>query len=407
MSLRAFSYEARDILTGALHKGHYDAASKEEVCQQLLKENKIPVNVVERPVSTLLKSFRYHWAGEVKDSELSILFRQMGSLVAAGLPVLQALDNILRTTEHPKLKQVIKALIRQIEDGYSLSSSMQAWPTLFSPLAINLIKVGEATGRLDTVFLQLTSHYEYEQHTARTMKQATRYPIFVLIALAIAFLVLNVVVFPQFVSLFSQQNMTLPPLTLGLMALSTFLTTFWWVILATFVVSYGAIKRSLKTQSGQVKYDHYLIKLPIIGPLVYKGLIVRWCRTLAMMNNAGVPISFAITLSNQSINNTYLEKQLMPVVKDIEDGYPLSLALKNTNVMPVLVMQMVAIAEETGQLGTMLTESANFYQGEVEFDLKNLTSKIEPVLTVGLGAIVLVFALGIFMPIWGMLDFAG
>jgi MSHA biogenesis protein MshG len=404
MSLSVYRCESRDPKSGELRKTEVVALSKEDVFNESVASGLIPIHVDMLALKTLSLRFQAGGKTQLSHSSLAIFFRQLSSLLAAGLPITQSLLNLQKTSSEPTINFICRRLVQSLSNGESISSAMSMEP-VFDSLCINMVKVGESTGRLDTIFSQLSEHYEYEQHNKRAIKQSTRYPFFVILALLVAIVILSMVVFPQFTSLFKSQKAELPALTVGLMYFSELLLSFWWVAVCVFFVAAVVFKKYINTPKGRYKYDYLLLKIPVVGELIYQSVVVKWSKNMSMMVDAGIPLSSSLKLTNHAINNTYLSSKLSLASKDINNGYPLSEAIDKTGAMPMLCVQMISIAEQSGDLAKLLSEVAKYYQSEVDYAIKGLTAKIEPLLTVGLGVVVLVFALGIFLPIWGMLDF--
>lgn len=292
----------------------------------------------------------------------------------------------------------------ELTNGRSLSASMQLHSKVFSPLFVSMIHVGENTGRLDQALLQLANYYEQELETRKRIKTAMRYPTFVISFIVVAMFILNVKVIPQFASMFSRFGVDLPLPTRILIGMSEFFVNYW-MLLAGFIVGliFG-FKAWVATADGRERWDKWRLKLPVVGGVVNRAQLSRFSRTFALMLKAGVPLNQSLALSAEAMGNRYLELKILKMKADIEAGSQVSVTSINSGIFTPLVIQMISVGEETGRIDELLMEVADFYDREVDYDLKTLTARIEPILLVIVAGMVLVLALGIFLPMWGMLD---
>jgi MSHA biogenesis protein MshG len=281
---------------------------------------------------------------------------------------------------------------------------MQMHSKVFSPLFVSMIHVGENTGRLDQALMQLANYYEQEVETRKRIKTAMRYPTFVISFIVVALFVLNVKVIPQFASMFARFGVDLPLPTRILITTSEFFVNYWAFMLAGIVSLIFAFKAWVRTEKGQEKWDKFRLRMPIIGDLVNRAQLSRFSRTFALMLKAGVPLNQSLALSAEALENKYLENRLLEMKSSIEAGGTISTTASNSQVFTPLVLQMLSVGEETGRIDELLLEAADFYDREVDYDLKTLTARIEPILLVVVAGMVLILALGIFLPMWGMLD---
>lgn len=281
---------------------------------------------------------------------------------------------------------------------------MQMHAGVFSPLFVSMINVGENTGRLDEALLQLANYYEQELETRKRIKTAMRYPTFVVSFIVIAMFILNVKVIPQFASMFNRFGVELPLPTRILIGMSNFFVNYWMVMLGAMVALFFAFRAWLNTSSGREKWDKIRLRMPIVGNLVNRAQLSRFSRTFSLMLRAGVPLNQSLALAAEALDNKFLEARLLEMKAAIEAGSSISATAINTGIFTPLVIQMIAVGEETGRIDELLLEVSDFYDREVDYDLKTLTARIEPILLVIVAGMVLVLALGIFLPMWGMLD---
>lgn len=400
--MASFQYKARDASGNAV-SGQLEAGSQAAAADILKQRRYIPLSIEAVVVADKTAGFAL-WQAKVSLTELIIFSRQMYSLMKAGIPIIRAIKSLAESTGSPRLRQVMADLASELENGRSLSVAMANHPKVFSRLIVSLVHVGENTGRLDDAFLQLTFYFEQELETRKQIKQATRYPIFVLIALIIAMVVLNIFVIPQFANMFARFNAELPWSTQLLLASSAFFITFWPLLLVLLLASVVGISFYLQSPAGRLRWGRWKLRVPIIGSIINRATLGRFARSFSMMLKAGVPITTALSLVAEAVDNDYLGDKIREMRRSIERGESLLRVSQQSGMFTDLVLQMVSVGEETGQMDEMLTEVAGFYEREVAFDLKSLTAKIEPILIVIVAAMVLLLALGIFTPMWDMLN---
>ncbi|KKO48120.1 MSHA biogenesis protein MshG [Arsukibacterium sp. MJ3] len=400
--MASFQYKARDASGNAV-TGQLDAVNQAAAADILKQRRYIPLSIEAVVTQGSAVTFEL-WQAKVSLTELIIFSRQMYSLMKAGIPIIRAIKSLADSTGSARVREVMTALASELESGRSLSVAMASHPKVFSRLIISLVHVGENTGRLDDAFLQLTFYFEQELETRKQIKQATRYPIFVLFALAVAMVILNIFVIPQFANMFARFNAELPWSTQLLLASSSFFINFWPLLLVLLVATVVGVSFYLQTPAGKFRFGRWKLKVPIIGSIINRATLGRFARSFSMMLKAGVPITTALSLVAEAVDNDYLGEKIREMRRSIERGESLLRVSQQSNMFTNLVLQMVSVGEETGQMDEMLTEVAGFYEREVAFDLKSLTAKIEPILIAIVAAMVLLLALGIFTPMWDMLN---
>ena len=399
-----FQYTARDQNGNAV-AGQIDAGSESAAADMLRRRTMIPLTIVRQADTPQAAAQPLQlWQSNVSLTDLIMLSRQMYSLMRAGIPIIRAIEGLAHSTASKRLQQVLHELVEQLENGRSLSQAMSAHPKVFSRLMISIVNVGENTGRLDDAFLQLTYYFEQEQETRKQIKQATRYPIFVLVALVVAMFVLNLLVIPKFADMFKRFNAELPWSTKALIASSDFFISFWPLMLVLVIGAVVALRSYIKTDTGRVSWGRWKIRLPLMGSIIYRATLGRFARSFGMMLKAGVPMTSALTLVADAVDNEYLGEKIREMRRNIERGESLLRVSQQSQMFTPLVLQMLAVGEETGAMDEMLSEVAGFYEREVAFDLKSLTAKIEPILISIVAVMVLILALGIFTPMWDMLN---
>ncbi|EHZ2763949.1 type II secretion system F family protein [Vibrio vulnificus] len=402
--MATFHYQGR-TLDGNKANGQIDAVTSEAAAEQLMNRGIIPVSITQGKTGSGLDFDLNALFAPAVPLEILVLFcRQLYSLTKAGVPLLRSMRGLVQNCENKQLKAALEEVVAELTNGRSLSASMLLHSKVFSPLFVSMIHVGENTGRLDQALLQLANYYEQELETRKRIKTAMRYPTFVISFIVVAMFILNVKVIPQFASMFSRFGVDLPLPTRILIGMSEFFVNYW-MLLAGFIVGliFG-FKAWVATADGRERWDKWRLKFPVVGGVVNRAQLSRFSRTFALMLKAGVPLNQSLALSAEAMGNRYLELKILKMKADIEAGSQVSVTAINSGIFTPLVIQMISVGEETGRIDELLMEVADFYDREVDYDLKTLTARIEPILLVIVAGMVLVLALGIFLPMWGMLD---
>ena len=398
-----FSYKARNA-SGELATGMLEASDASMVAQILAGRSFIPLEITETKITAKKETSGINvFTPAIKLDDLVIFARQMYSLAKSGIPILRAVKGLADTTGSKRMAVALQDVASQLERGRSLSSALNKHKQVFSQLFISIVHVGENTGKLDDAFLQLSFYLEREQETRKQIKAATRYPLFVIFAIVIAMVIMNLMVIPIFAEMFSSLGAELPLMTRVLLATSHFFVTKWHYMLMVLVLAVYLIKRYLRTPQGQYRWDRLKLRLPLVGSIFERTLLGRFSRSFSMMLVAGVPLTSALNLVAEAVNNSFMAERIITMRKSIEKGENLSRVAASSKLFTPLVLQMINVGEETGRVDELLTEAAEFYEREVDYDLKSLTAKIEPILIAIVAGMVLVLALGIFTPMWDMM----
>ena len=399
-----FRYSARDA-QGNLQRGHLEAHSVEAVADRLLGDGFSPLTIEpdarageQRDGSA--QGSRFERAVALTD--LMVFSRQMYSLVRAGVPIMRAMTGLAETARHPRMARVIRAVASELENGRALAEALRQHPDVFDGLFVSIIQVGENSGRLDEAFLQLSRHLEREKATRDQIRAAMRYPVIVLVAIAIAIGVINVFVIPAFGRMFTSFGAELPLATRVLLATSDFTVQYWYVVLGGVTVLAAGFIWWKRTPGGRYRWDRTKLRIPVIGDIVLRATLARFGRSFAMATRSGVPIITALSMVARAADNAWIGERIERIRTGIERGEGLTRSAANTELFPALVMQMIAVGEETGQVDDMLEEVADFYDREVEYDIKQLNAYIEPLMLVVVGILVLILALGVFLPMWDL-----
>lgn len=381
-----------------------EAASEDAVAAQLLNSDITPVEISivkeqQKPVS--LK--RRLGLGKPKTEELILFSKQMATLFKAGIPITRAMNGLAQTTYNEYLKEILQYCIRQLEAGKPLSVGLSKYPDVFPGVFLSVMKVGESTGHLDDAFEQLSFYLERDKMIRDKIKEATRYPTFVLIFLAAAFVALNIFVIPVFAGVFAKMSLDLPFYTQLLIATSHFFVNYWpWMLAAVALVVLG-IRQYISTDVGRYKLDRGKFKIPYIGAIIHKAVLARFCRSFALTQQSGVPLIQSLGMVANAVGNSFVSERVDHMRTGVERGDTITNTATATGLFTPLVLQMIAVGEETGQVDEMLTKVAEFYEEEVNYEIKFLSAQIEPALILIIAGMVLVLALGIFLPMWDLI----
>lgn len=398
-----FRYQARSA-AGALVEGSMEASSAAMVADQLSADGATPVRITEEARKVAAKStMQWQFGGRrVEPDDLILFCRQMYSLTRAGVPLLRALRGMSESAGKPIMAETLQAVQEDLEAGRDLSGALRRHPNVFPPLVVNMIQVGESSGRLDDSFNEVATYLTREKQTADQIRAALRYPSFVLIAISIAIAIITLFVIPAFEKLFKSQGASLPLPTRIILGISNFAVSWWWAILIALVAGFFAWRAWVRTENGELAWDRFKLRLPVVGSIIHRAILVRFARGFAMGYGAGVPLIQALSLTAQAVGNSFVAQRLGKLRRGVEHGDTLTRSAAASEMFTPLVLQMLAVGEETGAVDTMLLEVGDFYEREIEYDISRLSSAIEPILIVVIGAMVLVLALGVFLPMWNM-----
>ncbi|MBW3832728.1 type II secretion system F family protein [Aeromonas hydrophila] len=400
--MSSFAFKGRDSQGNAV-SGVVEAATEMAAAEQLMRRGVMPTELKPGKAKAAALDWSLLLERGVRLDELVVFSRQMYALTRAGIPILRAIAGLEESAHSKPLKRALHALGEDLGNGRPLSSSMQAHPRVFSSLFVAIIHVGENTGQLEEAFLQLANYFELELETRKRIKTAMRYPSFVLIAIGIAMVILNIMVIPVFAGMFAKFGVELPLATRILLATSHFFVHYWWVMLGVLLAMVFGWRRWVSTVKGKLTWHRWQLKLPIVGTIIERSLLARFARSFSMMLKAGVPLNTALSLVADAVDNAWMAGRIRDMRAGIERGESLLRTAGSSGLFTPLVMQMIAVGEETGQVDDLLHEAAEYYEREVDYDLKSLTARIEPILIGIVAVMVLILALGIFTPMWDMM----
>ncbi len=397
-STRAFVWEAR-TRAGDVKKGVMEAENEEAVHNKLKMQQLSPVMVKKQPIQITLPSF----GTGVKTKDIVIFTRLFATMIDAGLPIVQCLEILSSQAENKRFGKILAQIRSSVEGGLTLSDAMKRFPKIFDQLFVNLVAAGEAGGILDTILQRLSVHLEKAQKLARRVKGAMSYPLIVLCIAALVVTILLTKVIPVFEKMFKDfGGGKLPAPTQFVIDLSYTMRHYLPFVIGGIVALYIAWRSILRTRKGRLAWDAMLLKLPILGTVLRKTVVARFTRTMGTLLSSGVPILDAMEITAKTAGNVVVQKALMAVRERISQGDNLASPLMETRVFPPMVVQMISVGEQTGALDAMLSKIADFYEEEVDVAVASMTSMIEPLMMVFLGAIVGGLVIAMYLPIFEM-----
>jgi len=402
--LAGFHYRGRNV-RGELVTGRLDGADSGAIADQLMTSGVTPVEIRaagEISVAETPEWLKKLFATGVRDIDLMMFSRQMYTLQKAGVPILRALAGLQESATNATFKEVIGDLRASLDAGRELSAAMRRHPEVFSPFYISLVRVGETTGQLEESFNRLFLYLEFERETRQRVKAAVRYPIIVVVVIAVAIAIVNFAVIPAFAKIFEANKVPLPLLTQFLVGTSSFFINYWYVLVAAIVGAVAGVRMLLGTDQGRYAWDRMKMRLPVAGPILLRATLSRFARSMSLAVRAGVPIVQSLTVVADVVANRHIALRIEQMRDGVERGESILRTATVAGVFTPTVLQMIAVGEETGELDDLLAEVADMYEREVDYDVKNLAASIEPILTIALAVLVLILALGVFLPMWDM-----
>jgi MSHA biogenesis protein MshG len=398
----AFAYKGRNS-GGQLIEGVAEGANSGAVADILLGQGLVPVEIRESKASGKAASIEITlFKPRVTHIDIMLFSRQIHTLLKAGVPIMRALGGLQEAAINPAMRAVIQDLRESLEGGRELSAGLARHPRVFSPFYLSMVKVGEMTGLLEEVFMRLFDHLEFERYMREQVKSALRYPSFVVMAMAVAIVVINIFVIPAFAKVFAGFGAELPLMTRILLGFSDFMVSYWPHMLAVLGACVFAFRSWVGTTQGRHDWEGIALRLPIAGQILHKAALARFARSFALGMRSGVPVMQALSNSAQTVDNSYIARRIDSMREGVERGESILRAALSVGIFTPVVLQMIAVGEESGAVDEMMEEIGQMYQQEVEYELKTLGQKIEPILIVSLGILVLILALGVFLPMWDL-----
>jgi MSHA biogenesis protein MshG len=403
-----FAYQGRNA-RGELVKGVLEGADSGAVADQLFNTGITPVHIGETSAGAAaaagaaggMLQLRFGAPG-VELADLMLFSRQMYTLLKAGVPIVRGLAGLGESAQNPELQKTLGEVRESLESGRELSLSLRLYPKVFPPFMVSMVRVGEMTGQLDEVFLRLAEFFAFEKKMREDIKAALRYPTIVIGALAVAMFIVNIFVIPAFAKIFASFRTELPLVTRLLIGTSDLFVNYWPLMLALLVGAILGFRFWVGTPAGRYQWDRFKLRLPVVGELIHKATLARFSRSFALSGKSGVPIVQALAVVANVVDNAYLEARILQMRDGIERGESILRTAVAAGVFNPVVLQMVAVGEETGEIDALMGEIADMYEREVAVEVEGLTAKFEPILLVFLGVLVLILALGVFLPMWDL-----
>jgi MSHA biogenesis protein MshG len=398
-----FAYRGRND-RGELVRGTIEGTDSGAIADQLQNSGVSPLDITAAKGPDA-GSGEGWWARlsmeRVKLEDLVLFSRQAHTLLRSGVPILRTFSGLQESATNAGLAAVLQDIRVSLDAGRELNVAMRRHPQVFSQFYVSMVRVGEMTGKLEQVFLLLFNHLEFEKEIKDRVSQALNYPAFVVVVMGIALVIVNLFVIPAFAKMFAGRA-ELPLMTRILLEFSAFMVDYWASILAAAVGGVLAFTYWVRSRAGRYIWDRLKLRLPIGGKIVLKATLARFARAMSLALRSGVPMVQSMAVVAQTVDNAYISQRIEQMRAGVERGESVYRTAITTGVFTPVVLQMIAVGEESGELKDLLSEVADMYQKEIEYDLKSLSAQIEPILVIFLGILVLILALGVFLPIWDL-----
>ncbi|RJP46332.1 MAG: type II secretion system F family protein [Armatimonadetes bacterium] len=392
-----FKYVAKDI-QGEYHRGEVETADDHQTANLLRRKKLIPISIKiknDSGSSTFESIF-----SRVSFSDLVITTRQLATMIEAGLVLSESLDILEEQQTNKRLKKVLEKVSADIKGGIDFASALDKHPDVFPPLYCKLVRAGQASGKLDTVLLQLAENLEKEREFKSKVKGAMIYPIVVVTMMVGVMLVMVFFVMPKLMGLYKDSDMDLPLPTKIMMALAGFLLNFWWLIIIMTIIAFIFYRRYSETPNGRIVIDKIILKTPVVGRIVKMVILTNFTRTLGLLISSGISILDAIKIVADISGNEVYKQSLSLAYRGVERGLLFSSQILGLPVFPKIVGQMIRTGEETGKLDDVMFRIADYFESETDNSLKNATTLIEPIVLVLLGIGVALLVVSVIMPIY-------
>lgn len=404
--MATFAYVGRSK-SGAVKKGELNAKSKDEAVDQLRKQNVVVTSLEEKAGKT---GFSLKLGSGLTDKDLVVFTRQFGTMINAGLPLVQCLEILSTQSENKVLRETVGEVKGQVEGGSTFSDALKRHPKVFDDLYVNMVHAGEVGGLLDTILTRLAKHIEKAMKLKGQIKSAMVYPSAILGVAGIVITVLMIWVIPVFEKMFKEMSggkMGLPAPTQLVIDTSNAFQSYWWVLLGIVVGCIVGIKKYYGTPRGRMAIDKFLLRVPIFGDLIRKASVAKFTRTLGTLLSSGVPLLDGLTICAKTSGNKVIEEALINARVSISGGKTIADPLTESQVFPKMVTHMIAVGESTGALDAMLSKIADFYEDEVDQAVASLTSLLEPMMMVFLGVVIGFIVIAMYLPIFTMASAIG
>lgn len=403
--MQTYEYKGRNEY-GEILTGDIEAASAQAVARWMTDTGIFPIAIRPRPLPKESPPWLARLLGEdlIRDADLLLFTRQMGTMAQSGLPLLQSIEGLQKSTPSKGLAKVLRSVRQDLDKGSDLAGAMARHPDAFNDYYISMVRVGENSGRLDEAFRSLQRQLEFDRQMKQRIKSALRYPSFVLIALGVALAILTIFVIPVFAKTYAGLKVELPLLTRVLLATSDLAVNYWWLLLLGGGGLALLARAFVRGEQGRFLWDRQKLRLPIFGPIINKGSIARFCSGFATAYRAGVPIVETLQLVARVVDNAFYARRIQLMRKGLERGESFARVARSAGIFSALELQMISVGEDSGDIEGMVAQIAAMYEEDVAYDVARLSETIEPILLALMGVMVGVLLLGIFMPLWNLGD---
>jgi type IV pilus assembly protein PilC len=394
-----FSYQATNS-GGKTIQGTLSATDKQTALSLMSKQGLKPISVEIK--TDVKKGGKGFFKPKVKVSDLVLFTRQLSTMVSAGVPLLRSLTTMRDQVENPTLREVISDMIKDVQGGVSLADAMAKHPDVFSDIFVNMIRAGEAAGIVDDILKRLATQVEKNASMRKKIKSASTYPIVLLLLTVGAFMGLMIFIIPRIATILKDiggEDAELPVITQVMINISSFMTTYWYIVIGGIVLAVFLTRRYIKTPAGRYQFHSFVLRVPILKNLIVKISVARFTRTFAALIGAGVSVVEALRVTSRAIGNDVYRKAIEDAAAQVINGKQLSEAIEGNKLFPGIVPQMLAVGEETGQTDIVLVKVADFYDEEVDAIIDSLSSILEPVMIVIMGGMVGLVAASVMGPI--------
>jgi MSHA biogenesis protein MshG len=401
--MAAFKFKGRTA-RGENVNGVLEAESAETLADHLFARGITPIDIKPATGSqdVLQDIVMKLGGGRPKTTDLIMFSRQMYALTNAGLPLLRGMGSLAASTPNRMLREALSGILEFLQAGRDLASSLSRYPGIFSKFFVSVVRIGESTGNLPTAFMRMYEYLGMEKRINDKMRAATRYPTTVVVAIGVAIAVITLFVLPKFEPIFASLGDNLPFATRVLLGVSDFVSNYWYMLIGAFMCSAIGFRVYVSNEQGRYRWDRFKLRIPIVGSIVMKATLAKICRSFALTAESGVPIVQGLGMIARAAGNEYMAEGVLALRNGVERGESVARTAQTLGLFTPLALQMIMVGEETGALGDMLVEVADFYEREVDYELENISSALEPLLIVAVGGMVLVLALGVFLPLWDL-----
>jgi MSHA biogenesis protein MshG len=401
--MQTYVYEGRNRL-GEKMRGQIESASPHAVAKWLLESDISPTRIRELPKPAEQPEWftRLTRQDRVPMLELQMLTRQLANMVRAGMPLLLAIEGIQRATTNKALANALRAVRNDLDRGLELSAAFARHPRIFDAFYVSMVRVGEGSGRLDESFRALYRQIEFDRDIQKKVKSAVRYPMFVMSALAIGLSILMLFVIPVFASTYKNLKAELPLITQILIGVSQFARGYWWLVLGAGGVGVFLLRRWTASTRGSYLWDRTKARMPVIGSIIGKASVARFCRNFAMGLRSGVPLVQALELAARVAGNAFYEQRILQMRRGVERGENFTRVATTAGIFSSMELQLIGVGEATGEVEEMMDQIALIHSEDVTYEVGRLSETIEPILLSVMGVLVGVFLLGVFLPLWNL-----